>query len=45
MLLNCNPTTKLWGCLISNAIVVEKLSKFLKLVEIAIITVLGNVEE
>jgi hypothetical protein len=44
MLLKCNPTTKLWGCLISNAIVVEKLSK--KLVEIAIIImVLGNVED
>jgi hypothetical protein len=45
MLLKCNPTTKLWGCLISNAIVVEKLSKFLKLVEIAIVMVLGNMED
>jgi hypothetical protein len=45
MLLKCSPTTKLWECLISNAIVVEKLSKFLKLVEIAIIMVFGNMED
>jgi hypothetical protein len=42
-LLNYNPTTKLWGCLTLNAIMVEKLSKFMKLVEISIGMVFGSV--
>jgi hypothetical protein len=41
-LLNYNPTTKLWGCLTLNAIMVEKLSKFMKLVEITIVMIIGN---
>lgn len=41
-LLNYNPTIKLWGCLTLNAIMVEKLSKFMKLVEITIVMVLGS---
>ncbi len=45
LLLNCNPTIILWEHLASNAIVVDKLSKYLKLVELAIIMVLGNVED
>jgi hypothetical protein len=37
--LNCG------GILASNAIVVDKLSKYLKLVELTIVMVLGNVED
>jgi hypothetical protein len=42
---NCNPTTKLWGQLASNVIVANKLLEYLKLVELAIIMVLGSVED
>jgi len=45
LLPDCNLTIKLWGHLASNAIVVDKLSKYLKLVELTIVMVLGNVED
>jgi hypothetical protein len=41
-LLNYNPTIKLLGCLTLNAIIVEKLSKFMKLVEVTIVLVLRS---
>jgi hypothetical protein len=44
-LLNHNPTTKLWGCLTSNVILATQLPKYLKFVELAIIMVLGSVED
>jgi hypothetical protein len=44
-LLDYDLTIKLWGWLASNIIVVDKLSEYLKLVKLAIIMVLGNVED
>lgn len=41
---NYNHTTKLWGCLASNAIVAANFLEYLKLVELAIVMVLGSVE-
>jgi hypothetical protein len=35
----------LWGYLVSNVILVTQLSKYLKLEELAIITILGSVED
>jgi hypothetical protein len=43
--IDCNPTTELWTHLGSNAIIIQKLSKYLKLVEITRVMVLGNVED
>jgi hypothetical protein len=40
-----NPTTKMWAQLVAIVIVAHKLLKFLKLMEIAIIMVVGNVED
>jgi hypothetical protein len=45
LLLDCNPTTKLWGRLASNVIVVDKLLEYLKLIELTIVMVLGSVED
>jgi hypothetical protein len=42
---DCNLTTKMWAQLVTIVIVAHKLLKFLKLVEIAIVTVVGNVED
>ncbi len=42
---NYNPTTKLWGRLASNAIVATNLLEYLKLVELAIVMVLGSVKD
>ncbi len=41
----CNPTTKSWACLAFNVIVNTKLLEYLKLVELAIVIILGNVED
>jgi hypothetical protein len=40
-----NPTTNFWGRLASNAIVVANLLEYFKLVELAIVMVLGSVED
>jgi hypothetical protein len=40
-----NPTTKLWGCLASNAIMGQKILKYSRLVKLAIVIVLSNVED
>jgi hypothetical protein len=40
-----HPTTNMWARLVSNVVLVQKLSKFLKLVEIAIVMVVSNVED
>jgi hypothetical protein len=42
--LDYNPTTKMWARLVAIVIVAHKLLKFLKLMEIAIVMVVGNVE-
>ncbi len=42
---DCNPTTKMWARFIANVIVAHKLSKFFKLVEIAIVMVVGSVKD
>ncbi len=44
-LFDSNLTTKLWGWLASNVIVDDKLLEYLKFVELAIVMVLGNVED
>jgi hypothetical protein len=43
--LDYNHTTKLWGCLASNAIMGQKLLKYHRLVKLAIVIVLSNVED
>jgi hypothetical protein len=43
--LDYNPTTNMWARLVSNVVLVQKLSKFLKLVEIVIVIVVSNVED
>ena len=40
-----NPLTRLWQKLSSNALLASKLSKFVKLVEIAAVIVMGLVED
>ncbi len=40
-----NPTSKMWGHLISNVIVVFKLFEYVKLVEIAIVMFISTVED
>jgi len=42
---NYNPTTNMWAWLASNVVLPQKLSNFLKLVEIAIVMVVNNVED
>jgi hypothetical protein len=45
LLPNYNPRIKLWGWLASNVIVANKLLEYLKLIELAIVMVLDNVED
>jgi hypothetical protein len=45
LLFDCNPTIKLWGRLTSNVIVLDKLLEYLKLIDLTIVMVLGNVED
>lgn len=40
-----NPLTKLWQKVSQNILMAQRLSEFIKVVEIAITTVLGNTEE
>jgi hypothetical protein len=41
----CNPTSWLWQRLGSSGILKDKISKFLKLIEISIVITLGLVED
>ncbi len=43
--LDCNLITKMWAQLATNVIMAQKLLQFLKLVEIAIVMVVGSVED
>jgi hypothetical protein len=40
-----NPVTKLWEKIGSNALMLNRLTKFFKVAEIAVTTVLGSVED
>jgi hypothetical protein len=42
---DCNPTTQIWRRFASNVILKDRNSKYFKLVELAIVVVLGSVED
>ena len=42
---NRNPLTKLWQKILQNLLMVQCLSKFIKMAEIAVIAIIGSVED